>query len=118
MGCDSLAETHCRESKCPVGTLAESDFCGDTGEDCSTLKQLGTGCIGSHTEQTCEACAGRFVRAGIGDDVSLFYQDGKLAAVKRNDKSTATCEAWFGIDLSDCVDVGNEVTVLCRQVGE
>lgn len=95
--------------------LSESDYCGDTGDDCISLERLGRGCSGSHTEQVCDSCRGGFVRVGGNDDVELYYDDkGRLAGLKRNDLSLSDCEAWFGIDLSDCVAVEEERSIGCR----
>jgi len=112
-GGDDAAQ-QCRDGKCSVGMLSASQYCGDTGKDCVRLESLSKGCIGSHTEVTCEACAGTFVRVGGDDAVDLYFDTvGKLAAVRRIGEGNASCEAWFGQDLSDCVSRGKPVQVAC-----
>ena len=108
------------EGDCPVGDLAESHYCGDDGQSCPTLDSLSKGCIGSHTEQTCERGDDSFIQVGGDDAADLFYEGNTMVAVRRiGEGSTDTCpDAWFGLDLSDCELVGEPVTVPCDPQGE
>jgi hypothetical protein len=114
LACSKGDSEHCGDEHCAVGTLPASQYCGDPGGDCLRLASLSHGCIGSHTELSCDACAGTFVRVGGDDAADLYFDgDGKLAAVRRIGEGTPTCEAWFGLNLSDCVARGKPVEVDC-----
>jgi hypothetical protein len=106
---------------CPVGSLAESDYCGDDGVSCERLEDLSQGCIGSHTEQACVQDGETFVKVGGDDAADLYFgQDGALVGVNRQGEGeTDECpDAWFGLDLSGCAAQGDPVTVSCESQGE
>lgn len=121
----STTEGSCKDSGpgtakrglCEVRPLTESDYCGDSGKDCVILDELGSGCsVSSRTEQVCDSCTGGFVRVVNDDAVELYFDDkNELAAVKRIDQSEDGCEAWYGLDLTDCVAVEEPKRVECRQ---
>jgi hypothetical protein len=105
---------------CPVGDLSESHYCGDDGNSCAPLDSLSQGCIGSHTEQSCERGDGAWTLVGGDSFVERFYEGNTMVAVRRiGEGSSDTCpDAWFGLDLSDCTPVGEPVTVECDPQGE
>lgn len=110
----------CCDADCSVGPLSDSNYCGDSGEDCIPLASLSQGCIGSHTEQACNALEGNFTRVGGDDAADLYFNDaGELAAVRSiSADDIATCEKWFGMDLSKCFEVGKAVQVECDGSGD
>ena len=98
-----------------VGTLAQSSYCGDSGSDCIELAELSRGCLGSHREQACSSRAGDFTRV---DDNLYFDGAGQLAAVERApDPNDETPPGWYGLNLEDCIPVGEERRVLCDSLG-
>ncbi len=108
------------EAGCPIGTLAESQYCGDDGVSCGTLDARSQGCIGSHTEQVCELDGQQWTKVGGDDAADLYYDGNALAAVRRVDEGASDeCpDAWFGLDLSACALQGEPVTVYCEPQGE
>jgi hypothetical protein len=112
--CSDGDAQQCSEGTCSVAALPASYYCRVTGRDCGRLESLSKDCIGSHTEVTCHGCAGTFVRVGSDDAAELFFDSaGNLAAVRRFGDWNATCAAWSGLDLSDCVNIGKPVEVAC-----
>ncbi|MCB9680628.1 MAG: hypothetical protein H6733_04080 [Alphaproteobacteria bacterium] len=106
-------------SPCLAGPLSESHFCGDDGVSCGTLADQSKGCMGSHTEQTCQLGPVPYVVVGGDDASTLFFgPEGALAAVRRVGEGTDTCEdAWFGLDLTGCQLVGEPERVPCDHNG-
>lgn len=116
VGCSDPELPACIDARCEVGNLVDSDYCPD-GE-CIRLEALSRGCIGSHTEQPCELCGRPFVRVGGDDAAELFFEDnGGLAAVHRLGAGSASCDSWYGIELSGCNPTGESVTVPCDGAG-
>lgn len=110
------AGANCAGGDCPVRALTENPWCGG---DCPALPQLSQGCLGSHTEQDCTFCGETYVRVGGNDAVTLYYRPGgTIAAVAERGLDLACDEAWYGLDLSTCVDQGERRTVLCEGQGE
>jgi hypothetical protein len=107
-------------ASCPVGDLADSHYCGDDGVSCPTRASLSEGCMGSHTEQTCEQDRQEWIRIGGDDAADLFYDGDTLAAVRRiGEGDTEACpDSWFGLDLSACAPIGEPVPVYCDAQGE
>jgi len=106
-------EQACVSGRCGSRNLEDNPYCGS---DCQRLEELSQGCIGSHTEQDCVACGTTYIRVG-GDDASTpFYNArGEMAAIQIIGKGDTACaDAWFGIDLSECVPSGEVRQVLCH----
>lgn len=106
----------CVGGRCGSRKLTVNPYCGS---DCQRLEELSQGCIGSHTEQECVACGTTYIRVG-GDDASTpFYNArGEMVAIQIIGEGDAACaDAWFGIDLSECVRTGEVRQVLCDSHG-
>jgi len=105
----------CTSGHCGAGALGDNPYCGS---DCQRLEQLSQGCIGSHTERECTACGTTYIRVG-GDDASTpFYDDrGEMVAIQIIGAGDACADAWYGIDLSECVPTGELRQVVCEGQG-
>jgi hypothetical protein len=107
---------NCAGGECPVQALADNPWCG---ADCPALADLSRGCIGSHTEQDCTFCGETYVRIGGNDGATLYYRPtGEVAAVNADEGDRVCDDAWYGLDLSTCVDQGEPREVLCEGQGE
>ena len=107
---------NCAVGDCPVHSLAHNPWCG---ADCPTLADLSQGCIGSHTEQDCTFCGETYVRIGGNDGATLYYRPtGEVAAVNVIEGERVCDDAWYGLDLSTCVDQGGSRQVPCEGQGE
>jgi hypothetical protein len=101
---------------CGARSLGDNPYCGS---DCQRLEELSQGCLGSHTEQECVACGATYIRVG-GDDQSTPFYDARaeMVAIQIIGQGDSVCaDAWFGIDLSECVPNGEVRTVPCDSPG-
>jgi hypothetical protein len=108
----SFGSESCSDGRCGTRRLSENPYCGS---DCQRLEELSKGCLGSHTEQNCTAHRGTYIRVG-GDDASTpFYNArGEMVAIQIIAEGEDSCrDAWFGIDLSECVPTGAVRQVVC-----
>lgn len=107
---------NCVGGDCPVRALVDNPYCG---ADCPALADLSRGCLGSHTEQDCVFCGETYVRIGGNDGATLYYHPtGEVAAVNVVEGERICDDAWYGLDLSTCVDRGEQRRVPCEGGGE
>jgi hypothetical protein len=112
----SANERACASGGCGARELRDNPYCG---QDCQRLDERSQGCLGSHTEQDCVACGTTYIRVG-GDDASTPFYDasGEMVAIQIIGEGDGVCaDAWFGIDLSECVRSGEVRQVSCDSQG-
>ncbi|HTV17766.1 MAG TPA: hypothetical protein VMG12_03820 [Polyangiaceae bacterium] len=109
-------EPDCASGHCSVGALSANPYCGS---ECQRLEELSQGCLGSHTEQECDACGITYTRVGGNDDSVPFYDaQGEMVGIQMVGQGDGACvDAWYGIDLSECVPRGEVRRVVCDAPG-